>query len=869
MLEAMLRPLPERDVAPPIDGTPVTVGGKFFFVGAQKFYSRAVSYGPFATAPHGFPFPPEATLDRDFALMRELGANVVRTFTVPPRWILDRAAAHDLRMIVTIPWLEYTCFLDDKDVIIETRGIVKAAARSLGGHPALMALLLGNEIPPDIVRWHGPEAVAGFLKVLGDEVKQASPETLISYANFPSTEYLDLGDFLDFLSFNVYLHREADFRRYLSRLQNLAIDKPLVLSEFGVDSLREGEEEQAKLLSWMVRAAFESGVAGTTIFAWTDDWFTNNVQITDWKFGLVDGARKKKQAFYTVQAQYGTPLPPPLENAPRVSVVICAYNAERTMDACLASLRNLNYPDYEVIVVNDGSTDRTPAITAEHKAAYDADPNGPRMIVVDQPNRGLSIARNVGMETATGEIIAYTDSDCVPDPDWLYFLVYKFLRSGFVAVGGPNFPPPEASLVPAAVAVSPGGPTHVLLNDEVAEHIPGCNMAFTKKVMQEVGGFEPVFAAAGDDVDFCWRLQNKGYAVGFSPAATVWHYRRNTVKAYVRQQMGYGKAEALLYFKHPYRFNMLGQSRWLGRIYGELTSAVLSRKPVIYFGTFGRGLFQTLYEAPSSLLSYIPFTLEWNAIGILLFLAGLVSPSMLPIAMLPLGISIAWAIGTAANARIDPRFSGPPARALIALLTYVGPLARGMQRYLWRARGHADIEQIEMPGRRQPSRIDWLQRAFVVRYWSEQGHEKEGLLSGLMEFLIPRKYLIAMDPGWNPWDLEIYRGIWTKARVAVATENHGGMKRVLNVRCEVRLTRVAQLSVGAFAVAAFCGFMFGVPEVAGVGVALGIVNVGVIVAETVRLARVINDSLDIVANAIALNPMPGGAAAPEPSKQAA
>ncbi len=869
MLDAMLRPMPERDPAPPIEGGPPVVGGKFFFVGAQKLYMRAVSYGPFATPSHGFPFPPEAVIDRDFALMRQLGANVVRTFTVPPRWFLDRAATQRLRVLVTIPWLEYTCFLDDKDTLHETRGIVRAAARVLGGHPALFGLLLGNEIPPDIVRWHGADRVAAFLRELGDEVKQASPSTLISYANFPSTEYLDLTEFLDFVSFNVYLHREADFRRYLSRLHNLAVDKPLVLTEFGVDSIREGEEEQAKLLSWMVRAAFECGVAGTTIFAWTDDWYTNNTQITDWKFGLVDVERKPKRAFHAVQEQYHAPLPPPLDSPPRVSVVICAYNAERTMDACLASLRHLNYPDYEVIVVNDGSADRTPAITAEHKAAYDADPSGPRMIVIDQPNRGLSIARNVGMEAATGEIIAYTDSDCVPDPDWLYFLVYKFLRSGFVAVGGPNFPPAEPSLVPAAVAVAPGGPTHVLLNDEVAEHIPGCNMAFTKKVMQEAAGFEPIFAAAGDDVDFCWRLQNKGYAVGFSPAATVWHYRRNTVKAYLKQQMGYGKAEALLYFKHPSRFNMLGQSRWLGRIYGELTTAVLSRKPVIYFGTFGRGLFQSMYEPPSSLLAYLPFTLEWNLIGILLLLAGLVSPDMLPLAMIPLGVSMAWAMGTALGARIDPRFNGPRARLLVAALTYLGPLVRGVQRYLWRARGHADAQEVRMPGKRAPSHVDWMRIAYVLRYWSGQGHEKEGLLGGLMEFLIPRKYLIAMDPGWNPWDLEIYRGIWSKARVAVATENHGGNHRVLNARVELRLTRVSQLAVTGFAIAAFCGIAFGVPELAGVAVALGVVNVAVIVMETVRLARVMYDALDIVANAIALRPLNGAAAPAEPSQQAA
>ena len=82
----------------------------------------------------------------------------------------------------------------------------------------------------------------------------------------------------------------------------------------------------------------------------------------------------------------------------------------------------------------------------------------------------------------------------------------------------------------------------------------------------------------------------------------VWHFRRNTVKAYINQQRGYGKAEALVYAKHPFRFNLFGQAKWLGRIYGDLSAALLlSRKPVIYSGTFGRGLFQTMYEPPSSL----------------------------------------------------------------------------------------------------------------------------------------------------------------------------------------------------------------------------------------------------------------------------
>src|SRR6266850_8413790 len=132
----------------------------------------------------------------------------------------------------------------------------------------------------------------------------------------------------------------------------------------------------------------------------------------------------------------------------------------------------------------------------------------------------------------------------------------------------------------------------------------------------------PIYRSAGDDVDVCWRLQDLGYRIGFSPAAMVWHFRRNTMKAYIGQQKGYGKAEALLYFRHPQRFNALGYSRWRGRIYGGISALFSLRRPVIYGGVFGRGLFQTLYQPPSTVLSYLPFTLEWNLVGALLLVYG-------------------------------------------------------------------------------------------------------------------------------------------------------------------------------------------------------------------------------------------------------
>src|SRR5436853_7049795 len=111
MTQAMLRPLPERASVPALDGRAPTIGGKFFFVGDHKLYLRGVSYGPFAAASHGFPFPEEETHERDLALMVELGANCLRTFTVPTRWLLDRTAERSIRVLVTIPRAKHNSFL--------------------------------------------------------------------------------------------------------------------------------------------------------------------------------------------------------------------------------------------------------------------------------------------------------------------------------------------------------------------------------------------------------------------------------------------------------------------------------------------------------------------------------------------------------------------------------------------------------------------------------------------------------------------------------------------------------------------------------------------------------------------------------------
>jgi hypothetical protein len=200
-----------------------------------------------------------------------------------------------------------------------------------------------------------------------------------------------------------------------------------------MDSRREGREAQAATLSGQVRTALEMGVAGACVFSFTDEWFTGGQPVRDWAFGLVDRDRRPKPAFRAVQRWYASPGLPELAEHPKVSVVVCAFNAETTMAACLASLRALRYPAFEVIVVNDGSTDQTGAIAEQFEGVH----------VIHQENKGLSAARNVGIAASAGEIVAFTDSDCVVDPDWLHHLVAAFLSSGLPAVGGPNLPPPD------------------------------------------------------------------------------------------------------------------------------------------------------------------------------------------------------------------------------------------------------------------------------------------------------------------------------------------------------------------------------------------------------------------------------------------
>jgi glycosyltransferase involved in cell wall biosynthesis len=792
------------------------VKGRFLFLGDQKFFVKGVTYGPFPPDKNGDFLPAPEQVEADFRQMRESGVNTIRVYWVPPVWLLDLALKHGVWVMIGVPWPQHICFLDQWEVQEGVKNTIREAVRSTGRHPAVFCWLIGNEIPRHVVRWHGAKRLEKFLEKLYAVVKEEDPEALCSYANYPSTEYLRL-KFLDFLCFNVYLHDETAFRAYLKRLQNVAEEMPLVLSEFGMDSMRHGEEAVASLLRWQLRAAFELGVSGAVVFAWTDEWFTGGHLIEDWAFGMVDAARRPKAAHTALAEVYRSPVPQIPPDPPMISVVVCAYNAASTMEGCMASFLKVTYPRFEVIVVDDGSKDTTGAIADKYVALR------PDIYkVIHQPNMGLSAARNVGLYAAAGEITAYTDSDCYVDPDWLTYMAWAFTDPRFAAVGGPNLPPPEDNRIAACVAVSPGAPTHVLLSDDVAEHIPGCNMAFRTDILKSIAGFDVTYRAAGDDVDACWRLMDQGHLIGFDAGMFVWHHRRNTIKAYLKQQNGYGRAEALLAPKHHERFNALGNSRWAGRIYGDISGHTLTVRPIIYHGVFGNGLFQTLYEPRASLFSHLPLSFEWIMAAAVLAVLGPALPWFGLAGLVMLAATLVWSVNRAAFAKLPPAYDDWKSRSIIVFLTMSQPVLRGWTRYwtlltLAKAFARVSRDAQTMTAPEPPSSImEELAHTSLLRklrelagllanhfsfhrfFWNNQGVEREALLQMLMDALRSLGFKPRIDSGFAsssetpPWDMEVRPGMWSKVQIRLTVEHHGGDKRFVRLAGSVLPTGLAK-----------------------------------------------------------------------------
>ena len=510
---------------------------------------RGVTYGPFAPTLRRLGYEP-GRADADFAAMAASGVNAVRT--------LQRAAALAAR-----PRPRARAARDGRPAVGAARRVPRrprpvagdrgasasrAVARARG--PSGAALLRDRQRDPArSSAGTGAGASSGSSSACPRRSSDEDPDALVTYVNYPSTEYLEL-PFLDFVSFNVYLEQPERLEAYLARLQNLAGDRPLVMAELGLDSGAQRRAAQAAdRCAGSCAVAFEAGCAGAVRL----------------RLDRRVAPRRRRRRGLGLRAHATATAPEagaravadafaeaPFAAAPRLAARLGRrLHLQRRGDdrrVPAMALGALDYPDYEV----DRRRRRL-----DRRHAPRSPPRFPACALHPHRERGLSQRAQHRARGRRRRDRRLPRRRRPPRPA----LAHATSRAPSTtastpASAGRTSRRPATASSPTASPTRPGGPMHVLLSDTRGRAHPGLQHGLpARRRCEPIGGFDPQFRVAGDDVDVCWRLQERGWTLGFSPAAVVWHHRRDACARYLRQQLGYGRAEALLERKWPEKYN--------------------------------------------------------------------------------------------------------------------------------------------------------------------------------------------------------------------------------------------------------------------------------------------------------------------------
>lgn len=251
---------------------------------------------------------------------------------------------------------------------------------------------------------------------------------------------------------------------------------------------------------------------------------------------------------------------------PTVSVIVPVHNGERTIDECLDSLLALDYPPerLEVRVVDNGSSDDTARALRRR---------GDRIAVVTERRRGPAAARNAGLHTATGDVLAFTDADCVVEPDWLAHLVAALEDPGVGIAGG------------TILARGPANDVErfgELIHDhrmaiEVYEPAYAITMSWASRrdVLLALGGFDEAFRRA-EDVDLSYRVLQAGYALAFVPEAVVRHRNECTLPGLFREGFQHGFHGVRARKRHEGFLRQFGHGNVNGRAYADIGARMVA-----------------------------------------------------------------------------------------------------------------------------------------------------------------------------------------------------------------------------------------------------------------------------------------------------
>lgn len=232
-----------------------------------------------------------------------------------------------------------------------------------------------------------------------------------------------------------------------------------------------------------------------------------------------------------------------------ISVVIPVKDRADELKRCLTSLSNLNYPQekLQIIVVDDGSSDDSPLVARQHRAM---------LVPSGGIGRGPAAARNAGAALATGEILAFIDSDCTASKEWLNDLIPAFADPALAAVGGQV----DGMCTESAVdryesimsSLSLGSRERSGSSGCDTFYLPSCNLLVRRSAFRSAGGFKDSMHV-GEDVDLTWRLRDQGWSISYLPAGNVLHEHRSSIRSFMSRRFDYGTSEGMLQVLHPGR----------------------------------------------------------------------------------------------------------------------------------------------------------------------------------------------------------------------------------------------------------------------------------------------------------------------------
>ncbi len=282
------------------------------------------------------------------------------------------------------------------------------------------------------------------------------------------------------------------------------------------------------------------------------------------------------------------------ELLPSVSIVIPVKDRADDLRNCLVSLATLDYPQekLEVIVVDDGSTDETPNVARQL---------GALLIPSGAVGGGPAAARNKGASVASGEILAFIDSDCTASKEWLMELLPAFTDEKVAAVGGwvdgmhHESPLDRYEAVMSSLNLGrremsggAGGDTF---------YLPSCNLLMRREAFASAGGFRAELHV-GEDVDLTWRLRDGGWKIAYLPVGTVFHAHRSRLWPFMKRRFDYGTSEGMLQQLHPVRGKKMLVPPMLAAILLLLSAALVSRSllplPVAALLLLGDAAFSTV-----------------------------------------------------------------------------------------------------------------------------------------------------------------------------------------------------------------------------------------------------------------------------------